>query len=74
MYDIKKVKNSQGTRVQGAIVPLENIRQSCMLFPRFPGPDQNNEWKDWTHDNVLDLCSRFLVNNWSSKYNYQTIW
>jgi hypothetical protein len=40
MYYVNKVKNSQGTRVQGAIIPLANIQQSCMLFPIFQGtPD-----------------------------------
>ena len=66
MYLVKKVKNSQGNRVQGAIIPLANIQQSCMLFPIFDGaPDTT-----WTPASLLDLASFFLVNNWLSKYSY----
>jgi hypothetical protein len=69
MYRIKKVKTLQG-RMPGAIIPLSNIRQSCMLYPIF----DTNVSKKWRSENVLDLASSFLVNNWSSKYAYQTIW
>jgi len=70
MYLVKKVKNSQGNRVQGTIIPLANIRQSCMLFPIFDGtPDTT-----WTPASSLDLASSFLVNNWLSKYSYQSIY
>jgi hypothetical protein len=34
MYQIKKIKTSQG-RIPGAIIPLSNIRQVCMLCPAF---------------------------------------
>ena len=70
MYLVKKVQNSQGNRVQGAIIPLANIRQSCMLFPTFDEtPDIT-----WTPASSLDLASSFLVNNWLSKYSYQSIY
>lgn len=69
MYQIKKIKTSQG-RIPGAIIPLSNIRQVCMLCPAF----DREIHKTWRSDNVLDLASTFFINNWSSKYAYQTIW
>jgi hypothetical protein len=71
MYDIRNIQNLPGSRRPGAVVPLSNIRQSCMLIPRFPAQGVP---KDWSLDNVLDKATHFFVNNWSSKYNYQTIW
>jgi hypothetical protein len=71
MYQIKKVfTTSNPVRVQGAILPLSHIRQSCMLFPVFPAVVSTQ----WTSTNVLDESTSFLVNNWLSKYSYQSIW
>ena len=69
MYRIKKMKTTQG-RIPGVIIPLSNIRQSCMLSPAF----EREIPRTWRSDNVLDLASSFFINNWSSKYAYQTIW
>lgn len=71
MYHIKKVATtSNPVRVQGAILPLSQIRQSCMLFPMFPAVVPSH----WTPTNILDHATSFLVNNWLSKYTYQSIW
>ena len=73
MYCIKKVLSTtmdQGTRVQAAILPFSSICQSCMLFPVFPISVPAH----WTPDSVLDYASSFYINNWLSKYDYQTIW
>ena len=71
MYHIKKVSTtSNPIRVQGTILPLSHIRQSCMLFPVFPAVVPTH----WTASNVLDHATSFLVNNWVSKYSYQCIW
>jgi hypothetical protein len=71
MYRIKKVTTtSNPVRLQGAILPLTKIRQSCMLFPIFPAVVPSH----WTATNVLDHATSFLVNNWLSKYSYQSIW
>jgi hypothetical protein len=80
MYPIKKITapstqpssstEAQVTRVQGAILPLSCIRQSCMLFPIFPASVPTH----WTPNSVLDDASSFYINNWLSKYSYQTIW
>lgn len=71
MYRIKRQWNTQQTRRTGSIVPLGNIRQSCMLFPAFP---QGDIPADWNSENVLDVSNAFYINNWLSKYSYQTIW
>ncbi len=70
MYQISKATDTHG-RWQGAIIPLTNIRQSCMLFPVFKGVPAEAKWH---YDNVLDRADTFLINNWLSKYSYQTIW
>ena len=71
MYIISKAYDTQERR-QGAVVPLSSIRQSCMLTPVFPKTDQ--EMLLWTSDNVLDVAESFYINNWQSKYSYQTIY
>ena len=55
------------------VVPLRMIRQSCMLVPNFC-KYTSTDVKSWTRDNVLDKCNYFYVNNWSSNYNYSTLW
>lgn len=76
MYRIKKVSTSTSSsnpdqkKVQGSILPLSHIRQSCMLFPVFPSSVPAH----WKADKVLDTASSFYINNWLSKYCYQTIW
>lgn len=56
-----------------SIIPLINIRQSCMLTPNF-GYCSAALQSSWKSENVLDLASSFLVNNWSSVYTYKTIY
>ena len=70
MYHIKKPQPLQG-RPPGCVIPISNIRESCMLFPSFP---QGSSPLDWTTNNVLDRCDSFLINNWLSKRSYQSIW
>ncbi|KAJ3713054.1 hypothetical protein C8R42DRAFT_593567 [Lentinula raphanica] len=55
-----------------SIIPLSNIRQSCMLIPRYDrkSPDSSS----WNSSNILDKGNHFLVNNWSSLYTYQTLY
>ncbi|KAJ3710810.1 hypothetical protein C8R42DRAFT_596614 [Lentinula raphanica] len=58
--------------VPWSIIPLSNIRQSCMLIPRH---DRNSSKHTiWTSSNVLDHATHFLVNNWSSLYTYKTLY
>jgi hypothetical protein len=72
MYKIKRSLSTDGTAL-GAIIPLANIRQSCMLIPRFSvdGSESENRWRA---ANVLDEAETFYINNWLNSYTYQTIW
>ncbi|KAJ3819833.1 hypothetical protein F5880DRAFT_1489061, partial [Lentinula raphanica] len=68
MYKVEPAIDSNGVP-QGAVIPLSNIRQNCMLVP------SRTSWdKDWDSDNILDKCSSFFVNNLQTKYAYQTIY
>ncbi|KAF5341494.1 hypothetical protein D9757_014788 [Collybiopsis confluens] len=68
MYTVKPSVASNGI-AQGAIIPLSDIRQTCMLTPN------SSDWDStWTSDNVLDKCQFFFVNNLQSKYTYQTVY
>jgi hypothetical protein len=71
MYLVKKMKPPQGGRIPGAVIPLSNIRQSCMLTPLF---SEEEVPPSWTTHNVLDLSPSFLLNNFLNKYSYQTVW
>ena len=57
--------------IEGIIVPLTNIRQGCMLFPNFGSGQVESSWQS---KNVLDKCKTFYINNWQSKYTYQTLY
>ncbi|KAJ3816192.1 hypothetical protein EV361DRAFT_813018, partial [Lentinula raphanica] len=68
MYRIEPAIASNGVP-QGAIIPLSQVRQSCMLVP------SKSTWdKSWNSENILDECSSFFVNNLQTKYTYQTIY
>jgi len=77
MYSVVSLKpalrNSRIFQVTpGAVVPLKAIRQPCQLIPL---EHIGDNWPtDWVSTAVLGQCSTFLLNNWSSKYAYQTIW
>ncbi|KAF5381819.1 hypothetical protein D9757_008321 [Collybiopsis confluens] len=68
MYVVKPSIASNGIP-QGDIIPLSDIRQTCMLTPSSPSWDSA-----WTSENVLDRGKSFFVNNLQSKYTYQTIY
>ncbi|KAJ3765102.1 hypothetical protein FB446DRAFT_655721, partial [Lentinula raphanica] len=68
MYRVEPAIASNGMP-QGAIIPLSNVRQSCMLVPGRTSWDRN-----WNSENILDECSSFFVNNLQTKYTYQTIY
>lgn len=50
MYAISKATDSQG-HIQGSVMPLSNICQSCMLFPIFHDMEEE---KTWRQNDVLD--------------------
>ncbi|EPT00491.1 hypothetical protein FOMPIDRAFT_1122305 [Fomitopsis schrenkii] len=75
MYEVRKLAlGADGT----PIIPLSMIRQSCQLIPRFPKPKKEciptTIPTDWTSESMLDRAQNFLLNNWATKYAYQTLW
>jgi len=74
MFSMKKATPLSSTKaIPGSVVPLQNIRQSCMLTPKFSAASVGDE-DDWNSDNILDKCKTFLLNNWQSMYTYQTLY
>lgn len=71
MYEVKKMPLRSGNVVPADIIPISTIRQTCQLIPCFGTADVSKEWRS---ENILDLCDRFLLNNWSTKYAYQTLY
>lgn len=73
MYSVNKpCPLDAAGHLPGDIVPLSTIRQSCQLIPHLGA---SVEWpEEWKSNTILDACDTFLLNNWSSKYTYQTIW
>lgn len=78
MYEVRKLPLRADGTPAGEIIPLSMICQSCQLIPRFPKPRQGQKKtivpSDWTMDTVLDKAHKFLLNNWATKYAYQTLW
>jgi hypothetical protein len=68
MYTVRKQMTKEP---QYSIIPISNIRQSCMLIPNF-----GKSWpkEEWTSDTVLDKANSFLLNNWQSLFAYQSLW
>lgn len=76
MYVLSRALDVQGRRV-GAVIPLQIIRQTCMLIPVFPTPktaEAQNFFATSSQENSLEVSTGFLVNNYLSLYSYQTIW
>lgn len=78
MYEVKKMASRSNGQPSGDIVPLSSIRQSCQLIPRFPTPASADSLgflpENWNSEMILDNTSKFILNNWASKYAYQTLW
>ncbi|KAH9917785.1 uncharacterized protein B0H18DRAFT_883398, partial [Fomitopsis serialis] len=77
MYTVHKSPLRSDGKPIADIIPLSTIRQSCQLIPTFPGSvgDKAEQLPtDWNTHTVLDVASKFLLNNWASSYAYQTLW
>jgi hypothetical protein len=68
LYKISKLR-VHGEQ-QASIVPVQLIRQSVHLFPKF-GPIAPHEWKS---NNVLDLCHTFFTNPFSDCFPYSNLY
>ncbi|KAG2068174.1 hypothetical protein BDR04DRAFT_1129306 [Suillus decipiens] len=63
MYTVHRPLSPTNGVVEGDMVPLHTIQQSSGIA-----------WlKTWNTNTVLDKSHFFLLNNWSSKYAYQTL-
>lgn len=69
MFKIKRLYDANGTQ-KASIVPVEYIRQSVHLFPKF-GPVVPAHW---TSSNVLDEAEAFYVNPFTDRFSYSTIY
>ena len=81
MYKVRKMPLRVHTdgKPPDEVVSLSTIQQLCQLIPRFPRPTSvdgppTKIPEVWHSHNVLDRASRFLLNNWATKYVYQTLW
>ena len=74
MYTVKKQPPAANGVLQGKIVPLSQIRQSCQLIPAFPSGARGTVPMDWTSENVLDKAAKLHLNNMAGTYAYQTLW
>ena len=68
LYKISKLRVHGEQQV--SIVPVQLIRQSVHLFPKF-GPVTRDEWKS---TNVLDLCQTFYTNPFSDRFPYSNLY
>ncbi|KAJ6533574.1 hypothetical protein B0H19DRAFT_964937 [Mycena capillaripes] len=68
MYKVSRVIK-HGDRY-ASIIPVNNIRRSIHLLPKF-GPVAPVEWKS---HNVLDKCPVFFANPWTDRHIYATLY
>lgn len=73
MSTVKKSPLQSDGSCPWSIIPLTNIRQSCMLIPNLKKVPTSMQ-PFLTSSNILDTANTFLVNNWSSVYTYKTIY
>ena len=71
MYQVKYPQPDRNGPLPGSVIPLANIRQSCMLIPKFTIEDLDKNWKQ---DTILDATNTYFINNLLHMYAYQTIW
>jgi hypothetical protein len=71
MYSVVSSNRRRQGLPYADIVPLSSIRQSCQLIPAF---GRGEVPKDWTSKNVLEVCNKFYLNNWSTKYAYKSLY
>ncbi|KAF7374211.1 hypothetical protein MSAN_00303300 [Mycena sanguinolenta] len=67
MYKLKR-SLKDGERL-ASIIPLDNIRRSIHLFPKFGAVAPEY----WTSSNVLEECSTFYVNCFTDRHGYATV-
>ncbi len=68
LYRVNRSYNAEGERV-ASIISLDAIQRSVHLYPQFGQQSP----KEWTWNNVLDLCDHFLINSFSDRYAHYTM-
>jgi hypothetical protein len=71
MLSVSKAFDRDG-KPAWSIIPLTNIRQSCMLIPHFGKYSITHG--NWVSDHIIDAVDTFVVNNWQSLYSYRTLY
>ncbi|KAJ7437654.1 hypothetical protein B0H11DRAFT_1753435, partial [Mycena galericulata] len=69
MYKISRAENRDGDCMT-SIIPIDNIRRSVPLFPKFGRVAP----REWSSSNVLDKCSTFFVSCFTDRHSYVTIY
>lgn len=59
-----------GTKRLSSIIEVADIRRSVHLFPHFGRAVP----REWTSDNVLDMCSTFYLNCFTDRHAYITMY
>lgn len=70
MYKIKRSMINNNTKRLSSVIEVSSIRRSVHLFPQFGRLAP----REWTSDNVLDLCSTFYVNSFTDRHTYITLY
>ncbi|THU78566.1 hypothetical protein K435DRAFT_824095 [Dendrothele bispora CBS 962.96] len=65
MYRLKRQVMNNGTP-SVSVVPVEMIKRSVHLFPKWGGTVPS----EWTCENVLDICPNFLLNPFRDLHTY----
>ncbi|KAJ8074583.1 hypothetical protein PM082_015486 [Marasmius tenuissimus] len=65
---VSKAYGQDKVTPQWSIIPLCNIRQTCMLLPNFKKSPQEG---DWTSGNVLDKAEHYFTNHLQSVQRYK---
>ncbi|KAH9941883.1 uncharacterized protein BXZ73DRAFT_41443 [Epithele typhae] len=69
LFKVVRSRDPHGARI-ASVIPVEQIERSCQLFPDF-GHTVNREW---TSNNVLELCSTFYLNTFLDKHTYKVVY
>jgi len=67
LYQVSAERDTEGNHLVASIVPLDDIRRSVHLFPKFGRVAPHT----WTSSNVLDLCQTFYVNSFTDRHFYR---
>lgn len=70
LFKIKRLRDARDGTQKASIVPIDYIRQSIHLLPKF-GPVTPVHW---TSSNVLDEAEFFYVNPFTDRFVYSTIY